>query len=49
MLSQNYSNHSSHDGCLPTLLKLLQTLKGDLELIVVGKLGGVIEDINPQK
>lgn len=32
-----------------TLLKLLQTLERDLELVVVGEPGGVVEDIDPKK
>ena len=32
-----------------TFVELLETLKGDFELILVGELGWVVEDINPKK
>lgn len=36
-------------GCLLTLLQLLEALESDLELVVVGELGGVVEDVDTQK
>lgn len=32
-----------------TLLELLKALKGDFKLVLVGELGGVVHDIDPQK
>jgi hypothetical protein len=32
-----------------TLLQRLETLKGDLELVLVGELGGVVEDVDPEE
>lgn len=32
-----------------TLLKLLQTLESDLKLVVIRELGGIVEDIDPEK
>lgn len=32
-----------------TLLKLLKTLEGDLEDVLVAELGRVVEDVDPEK
>jgi hypothetical protein len=37
------------DGVERTLLQRLQTLKGDLKLVLVGKLGGVVDHIDPEE
>lgn len=32
-----------------TLLQLLEAFKGDLEVVVVGEFGRVVEDVDPKK
>lgn len=32
-----------------TFFQLLETFKGDLELVLIGELGWVVEDIDPKK
>lgn len=32
-----------------TLLQLLQALEGDLKLVAIGELGGVVEYVDPQQ
>jgi hypothetical protein len=43
------SQRKNSNGKEHTLLKLLKTLKSDLELIRVGEGGRVVEDFHPKK
>jgi len=49
---QIYASQSSrvHEGSLPlTLLQSLEALKGNLEFVLVGELGGVVENLDAQE